>query len=218
MSVAQQKIGEGAKRRAPYGSSSNRRSLRKADTMRRLMNAGCALFTEFGYEATTIDQIAAGAGISRAAFYLHFETKADIIHALIANVGESLRGRYAALAALGPEPSVEVVTAWVEAFFETCRSDGSTVLLLQRTLQPNGKLFDEISFYDEIMALLGTGFPRFAAAGTDEEIRAEALLFFLELQALIRLTCTSDTRLDWKLICRASAKSFLAFVHAGQPA
>jgi len=218
MPVAQQKVGEGARTRAPYGSSSNRRSLRKADTARRLMNAGCALFTEFGYEATTIDQIAAAAGISRAAFYLHFETKADIIRALIANVGGSLRERYAALAALGPAPSLEVVTAWVQGFFETCRSNGSTVLLLQRTLQPNSKLFDEISFYDEIMELLGTGFPRFAAAGADDEIRAEALLFFLELQALIRLMCTSNMRLDWKLICRASAKSFLAFVHAEQPA
>jgi AcrR family transcriptional regulator len=184
--------------------------------MRRLMNAGCALFTEFGYEATTIDQIASQAGVSRAAFYLHFETKADIIHALIANVGESLREHYAALAALGPAPSLEAVAAWTHDFFETCRSDGSTVLLLHRTLQPNGELFDEIAFYDDIMGLLGTGFPRFAAAASDRETHAEALLFFLELQALIRLLCTSDSRLDWESICRASAKSFLAFTRAGR--
>ena len=217
MSLAEQKVGEGARKRAPYGSSSNRRSLRKADTMRRLMNAGCTLFTEFGYEATTIDQIASHAGVSRAAFYLHFETKADIIHALIANVGESLRGCYAALAKLGPAPTLHAVRDWVEDFFKTCYRNGATVLLLQRTLQPNGKLFDEIAFYDDIMALLGTGFPRFAAAASDPEIHAEALLFFLELQALIRLMCTSDERLDWESIFLASAKSFLTFVKGGQP-
>jgi AcrR family transcriptional regulator len=218
MSGLQQKAGNGAKKRAPYGSSSNLRSLRKADTMRRLMSAGCALFNEFGYEATTIDQIASAAGISRAAFYLHFESKADVIRALTANVSDRLRKHYVKLAQLGPASSVDTVSAWLGELLDTCRSDGSIVLLMQRTLQPDSQLFDEIRFYDEIMTTLGKGFPRFAAAATDEDIRAEAMLFFFELQACIRLICTTDSALDWQLIRRAWARRFLSFVQEDKPA
>jgi AcrR family transcriptional regulator len=41
------------------------------------------LFGQYGYERTTIDDIAKGAGISKGAVYLEFKTKEDILLALI---------------------------------------------------------------------------------------------------------------------------------------
>jgi len=204
------------KERAPYGSSSTKRSQRKADTMRRLLEAGCSLFSEYGYEPTTIDQITTRAGVSRAAFYLHFETKSDIIRALVVSVASRLRGCYAHLTELGPTPSLDDVIGWTREFLETCRSDGATVLLLQRTLQPDSKLFDEIAFYEDVIAMLGQRYPRFAAAATDPTAFAEALLFFFQLQALIRQLCgPSESRLDWDAISRAVANGFLRFLEGG---
>ena len=37
------------------------------------------LFTEQGYEETTVDQIAAAAGVSRRTFFRYFDTKADVL-------------------------------------------------------------------------------------------------------------------------------------------
>lgn len=203
----------GPKQRAAYGSASNRRSLRKADTMRRLLNAGCTLFTEGGYEATTIDQIASAAGVSRAAFYLHFESKSDIIHALANDVAESLRKRYDVLIELGPDPSMPAVTRWVADFVETCRVDGAMALMLQRTMvRPDVDLVDEIAYYDDLMLRLGTRYPRFGVASEDPSVRAEAQVFFFQLLALIRQVYAADKRLDWSELHKATAKNFLAFI------
>jgi AcrR family transcriptional regulator len=182
--------------------------------MRRLMDAGKTLFTEFGYEVTTIDQITSLAGVSRAAFYLHFETKADIIRALVIDVSHSLEDRYAALAKLGPSPTAEAVTQWIRELLQACRSDGTT-LLLHRTIHPGSNLFDEIAFYDAMIELLGTGYPRFAATKSDPFAKAGALLFFFQLQALIRQLTTGD-RLDWDSLCQATAQYFLSFSGEGK--
>jgi AcrR family transcriptional regulator len=202
------------KERAAYGSSSNRRSMRKADTARRLLNAGCTLFTERGYDATTIDQIASAAGVSRAAFYLHYESKSEIIHTLSNNVGESLGACYDMLLDLPDEPPLEMVTEWVRHFFETCRQDGAMALMLQNTLpRANPDLVDEIAYYDDVMDRLGARYARFADAKRNAGTRAEAQLFFFQLVAMIRQLYAADSRLDWDELCRANAKTFLAFIN-----
>ena len=49
------------------------------------------LFLDNGFEATTIDQIAASAGISRRSFFRYFGTKEDIVLGDLANQGEIVR-------------------------------------------------------------------------------------------------------------------------------
>ncbi|MFL1382021.1 MULTISPECIES: TetR/AcrR family transcriptional regulator [unclassified Nocardiopsis] len=46
---------------------------------REIAEAGMALFLEQGFEETTIDQIAAAAGISRRSFFRYFATKEDVV-------------------------------------------------------------------------------------------------------------------------------------------
>ncbi len=62
--------------------------------------AAMPLFTERGFEATTIDQIAEAAGISRRSFFRYFETKEDVVLGDLNALGETLR---AALEARPPE-------------------------------------------------------------------------------------------------------------------
>lgn len=51
---------------------------RRLATHERLYEAAVALITERGYEATTVDDIAARAGTSRRTLFNHFPTKSDI--------------------------------------------------------------------------------------------------------------------------------------------
>lgn len=61
------------------------------------------LFVECGYEATSVDDVAGAAGVSRRTFFRYFATKAD---ALFADSPADLRRLEEALEASGPEESV----------------------------------------------------------------------------------------------------------------
>src|SRR5690349_1998383 len=52
---------------------------RHADTRSRIQEVALELFTEQGYEATSLREIAERLGVTKAALYYHFKTKDDII-------------------------------------------------------------------------------------------------------------------------------------------
>jgi AcrR family transcriptional regulator len=57
-----------------------RRPREKAATQERILQAAMALFVERGYERTTIADLAAQAGVSRATVFWHFGDKAGLFH------------------------------------------------------------------------------------------------------------------------------------------
>jgi len=59
------------------------REQQRAFTRRRLLEVAQQLFAAQGYPATTVDDIARAAGASRATFYLHFKSKAELMGAAI---------------------------------------------------------------------------------------------------------------------------------------
>jgi AcrR family transcriptional regulator len=61
-----------------------RRTEAKAETRRRLLKAAEAAFRRDGYHATSLDRIAAEAGFTTGAVYSTFDSKADVMLALIA--------------------------------------------------------------------------------------------------------------------------------------
>ncbi len=52
------------------------------DTRRRIQEVALDLFTERGYEATSLREIAEVLGVTKAALYYHFKTKEDIVTSL----------------------------------------------------------------------------------------------------------------------------------------
>jgi AcrR family transcriptional regulator len=62
------------------------REVQKQRTRELLLERGLASFATKGYRATTIDDIAAAAGTTRATFYLHFASKAQLMRQLIEDV------------------------------------------------------------------------------------------------------------------------------------
>lgn len=49
----------------------------------RILNAATDLFIHYGYDKTTVSDIAREAGISKGAIYLHYQSKDDLLEALI---------------------------------------------------------------------------------------------------------------------------------------
>ncbi|MET3957799.1 AcrR family transcriptional regulator [Rhodococcus sp. OAS809] len=58
-------------------------ALESEDTRERVLDAAARLFSERGYEAASLKQIAAAVGVSAPALYWHFESKAVLLHAVI---------------------------------------------------------------------------------------------------------------------------------------
>ena len=57
------------------------RERKKRETLRRIAETGLKLFLKNGYEATTLDEIAAESGIARRTFFYYFKSKEDILMA-----------------------------------------------------------------------------------------------------------------------------------------
>lgn len=78
-------------------STSPLRTRNSAATQRALLASGARLFAERGYEAATTEQLAEAAGVTKAMVRYHFEDKAGLYRAVIA---ESLDHVMAAVAAV----------------------------------------------------------------------------------------------------------------------
>jgi AcrR family transcriptional regulator len=72
---------------------------RSATTTAALVKAARELFAEQGFAATSRDQIAERAGVTRGALYHHFESKTAVAAAVVAELGDELVDRVVTAAA-----------------------------------------------------------------------------------------------------------------------
>jgi AcrR family transcriptional regulator len=81
----------------------------------RLAEAAVTLFDENGYDATTVDDIAARAGVSRSTFFRHYRSKDDAIFpdhdALLTRIDARLRASTAGTAIVAITDAVRIVLA-----------------------------------------------------------------------------------------------------------
>lgn len=86
------------------------REQKRQQTMRRIVDAGVRLFGLHGYEATTLDAIAAEAGISRRTFFHYFKSKDDILISMQTGLGDRLvEGLAAEPHGLSPMETMRIV-------------------------------------------------------------------------------------------------------------
>lgn len=69
----------------------------------RILNAAAELIAHYGYDKTTMDEIARAAGISKGAVYLHFKSKEHLLASLLSHETEALKERYFELLAADPQ-------------------------------------------------------------------------------------------------------------------
>ncbi len=69
------------------------RERKRQETLRRITDAGMRLFLDKGIDATTVDEIAMEAGISRRSFFHYFPSKDDILLSLQQGMGSLIAER-----------------------------------------------------------------------------------------------------------------------------
>jgi AcrR family transcriptional regulator len=99
-------------------SAPTRRRLTAEERRTAILDAALTAFSQKGYHATSLDDIAREADISKALIYEHFASKQELHADLIARNGRELTQRVAgALAGVEIESTVKRLATGLEAFF-----------------------------------------------------------------------------------------------------
>ena len=78
---------------------------RRAASIDALLTAALRLFITQGYHATTVEEIAQSAGLTKGAVYFYFRSKANVLRALLDRTEKlTIAPTVAAMAAVGEEP------------------------------------------------------------------------------------------------------------------
>jgi AcrR family transcriptional regulator len=113
---------------------------RAMQTKQLLINTAKALFLEYGYAATTIDNIADTAGVSRASFYTYFSSKTEIMVVAGADARDTSCAMFEKLGQVDRANLAEGIEAWVDEYFRLLERDGGYLLTWQQAALKDPKL------------------------------------------------------------------------------
>jgi AcrR family transcriptional regulator len=116
---------------ATQDSKPARRRLSAVDRRAEILDSALEVFSERGYHAASIDEIASAAGISKALIYEHFPSKKDLHASLLERHVQEIFERLASSAA-GPDPGEVRLRAGVDAFLEWVETHPRAFRLLFR--------------------------------------------------------------------------------------
>lgn len=110
----------------PRETDGGRRRLTAAERRELILAAAVRLFAEGGYHATSMDEIAARAGISKAVVYDHFASKQELYTVLLDTIRADIDGLIGE--AIDPLPvdarvhaAIDVFFGFVETYPDACR-------------------------------------------------------------------------------------------------
>lgn len=136
----------------------------KAQRRRAILAAAKAVFSEHGYTATTVAEVARSARVSYGTVYWYFDSKEELFDALMDEGEAALREEIVgAVAATGSTDLGWVLRAAVQATFEHFEADPESTRLLFRDSYALGGRFEAHlvriyeGFIDDIEAAIGAG-------------------------------------------------------------
>jgi len=116
---------------------SSRQAQRSEATRREFLRVARELFTEKGYEATTLDDVSERTGVTKGALYHHFKDKRELFRAVFEELEQEMCNQIIAAAATTGDDVWEQMQRGVSAFLDAasepeqrriCLIDGPSVL------------------------------------------------------------------------------------------
>jgi len=166
------------------GKSRSLRDEQKRLTRRLLIEGAVTAFERKSYAATTIEDIVAEASASRATFYLHFKSKADIVLVVARTLGTRWRELYLELTS-GARPSRKDLYEWIDAMVDNyARNRGSLEALDQaEALEPEIAAL-RLANHQESIAVIAESIRRWYGCG-EEEARVRAALLLAQMDQFL---------------------------------
>jgi len=94
---------------------------RRAETRDKLLNAAKTLFKKQGFEATTVDRVIKLANVAKGTFYQHFDSKLELLIALMREAGRARR-REALSAIDAGAPALAILEQYLESLAESLQA------------------------------------------------------------------------------------------------
>jgi len=180
-------------------------------TRRRIREAARDLFYELHYDATTVDQIANAAGLTRSTLYLHYRDKAEILADITADYAPRAIAQMERLP--GPAPSMAQIDAWLLEVVDFVAAERVPLAILQETSRAGAQSLDELMF--DLLTALGRNNPAFAKAARREpanlELKARATLLIGALTYVCNFVARGGDRDFASALLRTVAESFRDF-------
>jgi AcrR family transcriptional regulator len=192
-----------------------RRSLRAAQkqlTQEILIDAARAAFEEHGFVGATVEDVVHRAGTSRRTFYLHFDSKAAILEAVLKQL-QTREGWQALLAELaGIQPTVDGLQVWFEHYADFYL-DNRALLSAIHQAQAIDPTFTNVMVADirrqvELWASIG-----FVKNPDSEDLYLATIMSFAMTEQIMYLWLIHGIDVDRAKITRALAEQYHATIH-----
>lgn len=169
---------QGAPRRRRGGVREAHRELTRA----RLVDAAVECFSAAGFVATTIDDITAAAGTTRATFYLHFASKGEVMLDVLRWHGAEYEHVFAELAALAERPTRDGIRNWLASTLQVWDRMRSAAMALTEAAALEGQVQQaRLASYERDIDMLAAALQKGGRWDTGgAKVRAVLLLSQLE--------------------------------------
>lgn len=159
-----------------------------------IMAAALTLFSERGFAATRLDDVAEAAGVSKATIYLYFDSKADLFKAMVREFASPRIGAVETMIDEFEGPSADLIRRLIDVFAGIVTVPELRAIV-KVVLSEAGNFPDIAAFYRDEIALRGLGnIARIIRRGIDRgEFRrcnpvatAQSIVFPVIMNALAR--------------------------------
>src|SRR3984885_12349234 len=166
------------------GKGGSLRDEQKRMTRRLLIEGAVTSFERKGYAATTIEDIVAEANASRATFYLHFKSKADVVLVVARPLGRRWRERYLGLTSGGPA-SRKDLHEWIGSMVDNYATNRGSLKALDQAeaIEPEVAAV-RLDNHNESIAVIAESIRRWYGCG-EEEARVRAALLLVQIDRFL---------------------------------
>lgn len=127
------------------GQRPNRNERRRIETRAKIIDAGRQVFGERGFDVATIQDITDAADVGRGSFYNFFDTKEDLLEAIVVELTDDIRDSEEALSTSTADAAVVLVDT-LQYAFDALLKNPEAAWFTVRTQRIDGPLFQK--FHD----------------------------------------------------------------------